>query len=249
LIAAPVAFAAAPGNDTWAGRTIVSSLPFSETIDTTEATTDADDVEANAICGAPATDASVWYEFTPADDGALIVDVSASDYSSGVLVVTGAPGSFNIEACGPGGIAFEVFAGVAYSIMAIDDQNDGSGNGGQLSITIDAAPPPPTFDVTVNPVASFHHDGSATVTGTVTCTDADFAEMSVQLTQRVGRRTINGTGFGFVICDGSTQDWAVDVFGDNGLFRGGKAASATVVFGCGFFCSEVFFEQTVRLRK
>ena len=249
LIAAPAVFAVVPSNDTWAGRTVVATLPFSETIDTTEATTDADDTEANAECGAPATDASVWYEFTAASDHGVLVDVSESDYSAGVLVVSGAPGSFVIEACGPGGIAFFAAAGVSYSILAIDDQDDGAGNGGMLSITIDEAPPPPTFDIIVNRRGAFHQDGSATISGTVTCTNADFVELFVELSQQVGRRTIAGFGFAGLECDGTEQPWSVDVFADNGLFRGGRAAAVTIAFGCGFFCNEVVVEQTVRLRK
>jgi len=249
LIAAPAAFAVAPTNDTWAGRTVVSAIPFSETIDTTEATTDSDDAEANAVCGAPATDASVWYSYTPASDQGVLVDVSGSNYTAGVLVVSGAPGSFVIEACGPGGVVFFATAGVSYSIMAIDDQGDGAGNGGMLLITIDEAPPPPTFDVIVNRTGAFHQDGSATISGTVTCTNADFVELFVELSQQVGRRTINGFGFAGLECDGTEQSWSADVFAENGLFRGGKAAAVTIAFGCGFFCSEVVVEQTVRLRK
>lgn len=248
LLAAPVALAAAPGNDTWAGRTVVAGLPFSETLDTTEATTDPDDAEANVVCGAPATDASVWYELTSDIDQGVLVDVSGSDYTAGVLVVTGQPGSFAIEACGPGEVGFFAAAGVAYSIMAIDDQDDGGGNGGLLSISIDAAPLP-TFDVTVDRRGSFHKDGSATIRGTITCTNADFAEIFVELSQRVGRRTINGVGFTALECDGSEQAWSLDVFAENGLFRGGRAASLTGVFGCGAFCGEAFVEQTVRLRR
>ena len=59
-LAAPV-LAAAPGSDVYSGRTVIAAVPFSDSMDTTEATTDADDAEANAGCGAPATDASVWY--------------------------------------------------------------------------------------------------------------------------------------------------------------------------------------------
>ncbi len=48
-MAAPAA-AAPPSNDTFAGATTISSLPFSDTVDTTQATTDADDIVA-AACG------------------------------------------------------------------------------------------------------------------------------------------------------------------------------------------------------
>ena len=42
--------AAAPGNDAYASRTVIGSIPFSQTLDTSAATTDANDVEINAQC-------------------------------------------------------------------------------------------------------------------------------------------------------------------------------------------------------
>jgi hypothetical protein len=54
----PLALAAPPSNDTFASATLVD-FGFSEVLDTTEATTDGDDAQLNASCGAPATDASV----------------------------------------------------------------------------------------------------------------------------------------------------------------------------------------------
>jgi hypothetical protein len=55
-VSAPAALAAPPSNDTFAG----ARPDVSELLDTTEATTDSDDAQLNATCGAPATDASVW---------------------------------------------------------------------------------------------------------------------------------------------------------------------------------------------
>src|SRR5262245_44463482 len=89
LVAPGPAYAAAPTNDTFAGATAIGAVPFSTTVDTSEATTDADDAEANANCGAPSTDASVWFSLAATTNGAFVVDVSASSYSAGVLVVTG----------------------------------------------------------------------------------------------------------------------------------------------------------------
>src|ERR1700738_5024501 len=87
LVGAAPAHAAAPTNDTFGGAVPIGSVPFTTSADTSQATTDADDANANAICGAPATDASVWYSTTPATDGGLVVDVSRSSYTAGVLVV------------------------------------------------------------------------------------------------------------------------------------------------------------------
>lgn len=245
------AFAAPPSNDTYNGRTVVGTIPFSETLDTTEATTDADDAELNGQCGAPATDASVWYELTAVADGALVVDVSQSTYSAGALVATGSPGNWTLVNCAPGVVGFSTVAGETYAILAIDDQLDGGGNGGTLNITIDEIPPPPTIDVTVNPVGTFNsRTGSATVSGTVTCIgDAEFAGLDTELRQNVGRFTIVGFGFTEVTCDATTRPWSLEVEPFNGKFAGGKAVSVTFAFACGVFdCGFDFEERIVQLR-
>jgi hypothetical protein len=251
--AAPV-LAAAPGNDAYAGRIAVIALPYSNSQDTTEATTDADDVAANAQCGAPATDASVWYELTAAADSSIIVDVSASDYSAGVIVASGSPGSFVVEVCGQGMVGFAAASGVTYAILVFDDQLDGAGTGGALEISIDAAPPPPTVDVTVDPIGHFNRlTGSATISGTLTCTgDALDLQVAVSLTQNVGRFTITGFGslfFDTPVCDGTAQPWSVEVFGFNGTFKGGHAVSVTSAAACNLgSCSFDSEEQIIKLR-
>jgi hypothetical protein len=249
-LAAPV-LAAAPSNDAYADRELIGSLPFSASVDTTEATSDADDAEANAGCGAPAIEASVWYEITAAADGGLVVDVSGSTYAAGVIVATGSPGSLAIVACGPFGVAFGTAAGETYAILAFDFEA-GATNGGTLNITVDELPPPPVVDVTVDPVGQFNpRTGSATITGAVTCTGAaEFAYLEVQLRQTVGRFTITGFGFSEFPCDGTTQPWSVEVFADNGLFKGGRAVSITFAIACGISdCGVDFEERTVMLRR
>lgn len=247
-LAVPV-LAAAPSNDTFAGRTVIGSLPFSESLDTTDATTDADDDEINAQCGAPATDASVWYELTPASDVTVIADVSDSDYSAGVGVATGSPGSFAVVACGPGAVGFEAFSGETYAILVFDDQLDGAGIGGTLNILVDEAPPPPAIDVTVDPTGTFSSSGTATVSGTVVCdADAEFAFIDVQLRQRVGRLFIDGGGGTDVFCDGSVQPWTVEVSG-SGLYKGGMATASVFALACNAFaCGEDFEERSIKLR-
>lgn len=247
--AAPV-LAAAPTNDTYTGRTMIGSVPFSESIDTTDATTDADDSIPG--CVPPATDASVWYELTAASDGGLVVDVSTSSYSAGVTIATGSPGSFFLVNCGAGTVGFEASAGQTYAIVVFDFQADGVGNGGTLNITVAEIPPPPVVDVTVDPTGSFNSNtGSATISGSVTCTgSADFGFIELQLRQQVGRFIISGSGSTDFVCDGTSQPWSVEVFADNGLFKGGRAASVTFAIACGSFgCGEDFEERIVQLRR
>jgi hypothetical protein len=249
-IAAPAAVAAAPGNDTF-GRATQAAIGFSQQLDTTEATTDADDAQLNASCGAPATDASVWYSLAGSDAG-VVVDVSQSDYSAGVLVGVGTQGNLQTVECGPGTVGFFASAGTTYYVLAIDDQNDGGGNGGSLNISFNAAPPPPTVDITLNKVGRVNaKTGVATISGTYTCSNADFIDAEIDASQRAGRVIISGFGafFDSGTCDGTSHDWSAQVFGDNGRFVGGKAMTVTFAFACGAFdCAEGFAEQTVRLR-
>ena len=252
IASAGTAQAVAPGNDLYGGRTVIGAIPFTTSLDTTEATTDANDAEVNTTdCGAPATDASVWYEFTATADSFLAADVSASTYSAGVIVATGSPGSFTLVTCGPGAVAWSAAAGTTYSILAFDDQLDGGGNGGTLELTVDVVPPPPLVDITVNKFASFNSKtSSATVSGTATCTgDPDFTVVEVAMTQQIGRFTLRGFGGAEIQCDGLVRPWSVVIAAENGKFSGGKAATLTFAISCGRFdCGTDFEEHTVQLR-
>ena len=250
MIFATPALAAAPTNDAFTGAVAIPGIPFAVTVDTTEATTDDDDVTINADCGAPATDASVWYSFSPSVDMHLLVDVSQSDYPAGVLVAVGSPESFGLVTCGPGALTFVAVAGETYSILLIDDQSDGEGNGGTLELSVTDAPPPPNVDIEVDPIGRFDSQtGSATITGTITC-DADaVAFIEAEVRQAVGRFTIVGSGFTDGLCDGTEQPWTMEVFGENGKFKGGGALTVAFGLACGFDCNADFDEATIRLRR
>lgn len=241
------AFAAAPSNDTIGGATVIGAVPFSETIDTSEATTDAEDAAINSQCGAPATNGSVWYQLTAAEAGYL-VDVSQSTFSAGVIVATGAPGSLAIVTCGPGSVGFAAAPGTTYYIMAFSDQP--SVVGGQLTISVTAVTPPPTVSLTVDPVGTVTKQGTAILTGTYTCSgQADFIEIFGFLDQPVGRVTINGS-FDTVVfdCDGVAHSWSAEAVAPNGTFAGGKAANFSVIFGCNALgCNFYDTQQTIKL--
>lgn len=244
------ALAAPPSNDTFDNAIAITSVPFSTSLDTREATTDAIDEEANAECGAPFTAASVWYTYTPAADGAVILDMSASSYSGGFLVVTGSPGSLVVENCGPIAIALVVEAGVTYHIMVLDD--DDAENGGDLSFTMESAPPPPDVELVANPVGFFDSKtGTVDVSGTFSCTgEVEFALVIAELQQKVGRGVVYGDAGMEIACDGLARPWQLTIaplFGTK--FTGGKAASFTFGVACGpVFCTEGFIEQTIQLK-
>jgi hypothetical protein len=249
-VSSGAAFAQPPSNDTVGGAT-PASIGFRQTLDTSQATTDGDDAQLNASCGAPATDASVWYVIQGSDQGVL-VDVSRSSYSAGVLVGVGSPGSLQTVACGPGTVAFYAAAGTTYYVLAIDDQSDGSANGGTLNISFQATPPPPTLDITVDRFGTVNHQtGAATISGTYTCSNGDFLGVSVEARQTVGRFIISGFGFfeEAGACDGTSHPWSAEIISQNGKFAGGKSLALTFAYSCGALeCSTSYVEQTVQLR-
>jgi hypothetical protein len=254
VLAAAPAYAAAPANDTYAGSVSIGALPFSTKLDTTEATTDALDAEANPPdCGAPATDASVWYDLTLAADDIVVADASASTYSAGVLVVTGSPGAFTFVTCGPGAVAFDAVAGTTYHLLIIDDQLDGVGNGGILQLELFSAPPPPDLSVTIAPTGSFDPaTGAAIIHGTATCTGVvDFSFLYAEAQQKVGRGIVAGSGETELVCDGKPHPWTVSALPYLGTkFAGGKAATITIAFACGpIFCTDNYQQFTVTLKR
>src|SRR3972149_10853946 len=68
----PSTAAAAPPNDDFPGTTI-SSLPFTDTVDTAGAT----DEPGEPFCGAN-LGLAVWYSYTPATDGSLGAQLTGS---------------------------------------------------------------------------------------------------------------------------------------------------------------------------
>jgi hypothetical protein len=91
----------------------------------------------------------------------------------------GSQGDLQTIVCGPGTVAFFAAAGTTYYVLAIDDQFDGGGNGGLLSISFNEFPTPTLDAITVNPFGVFNaRTGVATLSGTYTCTNGDFISVS-----------------------------------------------------------------------
>ena len=99
-VTVPAAQAAPPANDGAARAVDVASLPFSDTLDLTDATVDADDEALDAPCEAETT-ASVWFRYIPTYDSVLGASVSAQDIPVDVAidVATGIPGALDLVGC------------------------------------------------------------------------------------------------------------------------------------------------------
>ncbi len=121
LPSAPAASAAPPSNDDISGATVLGPVPFHLEQDTTEATTSAEEAAFNAFCGAPAFEHAVWFTATAIADNNVVADVTASDYTAGILVFTGEPGNLTPLTCQPGIVSGPVTAGETIYLVVFGD--------------------------------------------------------------------------------------------------------------------------------
>ena len=116
------ASAAPPANDDIGGAVVINEpLPFSSTQSTLEATTSADETALQSFCGSPAFEHAVWFTATPTQDEIVAVDVSASDYGAGILILTGTPGNLSPVNCQPSRIAGPATGGQTYFVVVFGD--------------------------------------------------------------------------------------------------------------------------------
>lgn len=248
-LSATAAFAAPPANDTPDGA-IALNLGDTVKEDTTKATTDKQDQQDNRFCGAPYTNASVWYTYTPSQNGAFVLDMSKSSYTGGFMVFNGEPAARTMIGCGPTSVGIDGASGTTYYIMAFSDTRK---NGGNLVVSLEEGPPAPTISVTVDPVGTALPNGDAQVSGTFTCTDSNFVEMDGTLTQIWKRVKINGffyRGIHKKMCDGQAHDWSQVVRSDNGIFAKGPATLLITGGACGEIeCTDLHVKKKVTLKE
>lgn len=140
LLWAGTVAAAPPGNDDINSATAISSLPFSDALDTTEATTAPDD----PYCGGNV--ATVWYAITLTQNTVVKTDTAGSDYGANVSVYTGSPGALSYITCAFSQATFNATAGVSYYVMISSSFGGyppppGTG-GGNLVLSVTELPPP-----------------------------------------------------------------------------------------------------------
>jgi hypothetical protein len=134
------AVAAAPANDDFSTAIVISGLPFSDSVDTTQATPAPDD----PFCAGQGP--TVWYAYTAAESVQITADTFGSSYDTTLSVYAGARGSLFQIACNDdtqglqSQVQFDVLAGFTYYFMV---GAFGGGPGGQLDFHVAPAPPTP----------------------------------------------------------------------------------------------------------
>lgn len=132
-----------PPNDNFANATVIGSLPFSGSVDNTQATIEAGEPQ---FCNF--SQQTVWYSFTPGANALVIADMAGSSFGDTNLKVYQAGvsgiGDLSFLGCSSfgGSVSFRVQAGVTYYLQAGDVFN----GGGTLRVNLQEVPPPPNDD-------------------------------------------------------------------------------------------------------
>jgi hypothetical protein len=146
---------AAPANDDIDDAVAITRPPFTDNVNTTDATTAADDPVPS--CAAGGRGPTVWYTITPTNSKRIEVNTFGSDYDTDLVIYTGTRGDLTEIACVDDAgntvqskVVFDAVAGETYYIM-VGAWN--SGPGGNLVFNL------------VNPSADvfrtqFFHDGA-----------------------------------------------------------------------------------------
>jgi Family of unknown function (DUF6299) len=243
-LAAGPASAAPPGNDESDGAV---AIHLGDTVhqDTTEATTNDGDTALNDACGAPETGASVWYQYSPGAKTSVVLDTTASSYSTGLMVFEGPPSVDSLVTCGPGEVGLRAQAGNTYYIMAFADSGL---TGGDLVLSLKKAHTP-RVHVTMAKRGVAFHGGAAKVHGTYSCThDESFSGIDAHLLQRAGRLKIQADSGANVQCDGKRHRWTARLVSPVGTYAQGNAVAKVQIFACGVLdCSQTKAKSHVHL--
>ena len=213
--------AAPPSNDDVASATLITApLPFTETIDTREATGAPGDPDCFG------SGATVWYQFTFDKGMELTIDTFGSDYDTTLSVYTGAPGSLIQERCKDyptmqyveqAALHLDTVPNETYYIMV-------GGSGGTLVFNIEPYHEA-SMDIQIDPSISFDRDGQAILRGTFTCPDPIAIDwMEGKIEQKSGTRVVVGKfeGFSEWLCWGE-ESWEILAIAEGGRWRGGPA--------------------------
>jgi hypothetical protein len=176
LTALPAQAAAPPPNDDVDQATPIEALPYSDELDTTDATRAPDD----PVCIGEGR--TVWYALTLAQTTPVAITTSGSDYDTTLAAYTGTRGDLQEIACNDdvaedlhSRIRFTATADTTYYVMvgAFDD-----GPGGQLVVTAEErvlpAPPPNDAIGQATPIAALPFADELDASGATRAPDDPF---------------------------------------------------------------------------
>jgi hypothetical protein len=136
---------AQPTNDECETAPVIMEVPFSETIETEEASTGEGDPEQSCGLGGPSQNGkSVWYSFTAPRAGTLVANTFGSNYDTVLSAYTGGCEGLTEEACDDdsNGQQSRVEVAVEAGETVLFEVTDLNGEGGSLTFNLAFLVPP-----------------------------------------------------------------------------------------------------------
>lgn len=228
------AMAAVPANDDFANATVISVTPFTDAVNTDDATSQATD---STGCGGSH---SVWYAYTASHDGTFTFDTFGSSFDTQLSAYTGTEGSLTLVACNDDAnntlqsqVSFDVTSGTTYHFMVGGCCRPEDGVSGDVVVHADVTAPPFSFDVTLTAGEVNPKTHEVTLKGTVECTSAGLVNVAGTLVQRNAAGTFSVE----VACTPDSTDFAAPVTTTAGAFMPGRATVSATGWDCGSGCA------------
>ena len=216
LVAASVvhsgtAAVAQPDHDRIADARVITGLPFTDESSNVGAGVDAGD--PTSCFGSTAT---VWYRWTAAEDGDVVVEGVGDGFAASFSVYAGEPGALVGVVCGAGvGPSRQLFTATAGTTYYIEVGTccDGAPGGGSFVLDVSDGPAPVDTTVVVDRHGTVERGAgvTVTVTGTVTCTREAIVRMTVHLAQKRGRGVVTGSAEIGMPCGPEPSPWQTQV--------------------------------------
>ena len=211
-LAAPASAAVAPANDLIRSATSIGALPFTETLDTTQAHGD-----GPRFCG---NSGSVFYRFKPSVDTRVQVATLGSDYDTVLTVLQGPLNDLRLVRCRDDSgfgvqsvVRFTAEAGRRYFIEVSSCCGSGRTGGGELVFTAQQLPLGElTVDFAITDATIDTVSGDVTIAGTLGCSHPAEILFFGRLRQRRSDQFIASASFGgeLMYCSGGVASWSID---------------------------------------
>ena len=246
LLPAP-ATAAPPANDDIGAATVVGALPFSDTVDTSEATTAAGDLD----CSGLEDTHTVWYTITPRTDVVLGLRTTPR-FPEHVFtsVATGQPGSLSFLQCSS--LDTQTLHAAAGTTYFIQISSAGEDPGGLVTFSVERVRPISVFLALRRTGQLDQATGTVTVGGTLRCSRRlpAGAEVAVQGTLSQGGAAGVLVPFHSAAgCPAGTWlRWRATVQVLAGAFAPGPATLTATAFACDEFTCATPTTRTARIR-
>ena len=248
LVSLPApASAAPPANDDVGAATVVGALPFSDTVDTSEATAAAGDLD----CSGLEDTHTVWYTITPQTDVVLGLRTTPQ-FPEHVFtaVATGSPGSLTFLQCSSLDTqTLDAAAGTTYFIQI---SSAGEDPGGLVTFSVERVRPVSVFLALRKTGTVDQAQGTVIVGGTVRCSRRlpPGADVAVQGTlSQDGASGVLVPFHSAVGCPSGTRlRWRATVQVLAGAFAPGPATLTATAFACDEFTCATPTTRTARIR-